>query len=407
MSSPHEPSLPQLRAALLDFQQHPGKYSIARREPALLFASTRILLQIAAGRSGGEHDEALRGPACSFVRLALIYPGANHYALLGLGTSADAATIKEHYRLMMRLMHPDFAAASGPAWPTDAATRLNLAYETLASPERRARYDEGLSPPARMSRPSRPLRALRAGPAPRKAPPADARSVLKMLTAGFGVAGALGVAAFLLAGGGERDGLVQKPFPSFVAPPAPAPPPTVAPRPMPIPMPISMPIPASTVTAPSLPAPPPSTLEPIEQPAPAITTVPIPTPEPAKPKPNPGVTLDEAQPLLATLLQHIESGHGDRLLSMLDREARSTPSAQALSRQIDGIADGVRPVRISNVRFRSEPAEGRLLVIGHMQVHAGDAADASAPGRNLALRAEFVSRGGAVSITSLSALAGN
>jgi hypothetical protein len=107
------------------------------------------------------------------------------------------------------------------------------------------------------------------------------------------------------------------------------------------------------------------------------------------------------------LLQHLASGRGDKLLGMLDREARSAPSAQALSRQIDGLGDGARPVKLSNVQFRAEPADGRLFVIGHMQVHTGEAGDSSAIGRKLALRVEFVSRGGAVAITGLSALAGN
>jgi hypothetical protein len=111
--------------------------------------------------------------------------------------------------------------------------------------------------------------------------------------------------------------------------------------------------------------------------------------------------------LLATLLQQVESGRGERLLNMLDREARSAPAAQALSRQLDGLAEGARPVRLSQAEFRAEPAaEGRLYVIGHIRLHSADAGPA-AVSKRLVLRVEFMSRDGAVVMTGLSGLAGD
>ncbi|MDP3673073.1 MAG: J domain-containing protein [Telluria sp.] len=418
------PTLQLLHAALLDYQRHPGRHAVVRKEPALLFAFVSNILQIAAGRADGEHNEELRRAACTFVRSALIYPDADHYAVLGLGRGCDPATVKEHYRLMMRLMHPDFAAASGTAWPADAATRLNLAYQVLASPAKRAQYDAQLSPASLQPT----AKARRAVPpaAAAKPIPRDPRKILKLLAGGFGAAGIAGAAALLLTGG-ERDTLVQRPVPvlAAVSPPAPAPAPPLQ-RP-------AAALPALAAIAPpaDLTPPPPASesgsARAAVPPAPVaaatmIAAAPLPAPPlvPARPpellalpggvaapapQPNTGLTLLEAQPLLATLLQHVESGNGERVLSMLDREARSAPAAQAVSRQVDGLGEGGRPVKLSHVKFRAEPAEGRLFVIGDIQVKGGETA--AAPARKLLLRVEFVSRGGAATITGLSAMAPN
>ena len=43
----------KLQAALLEYFEAPGKFQLSLRQPALLFASIREILQLAAGRSGG------------------------------------------------------------------------------------------------------------------------------------------------------------------------------------------------------------------------------------------------------------------------------------------------------------------------------------------------------------------
>lgn len=109
----------------------------------------------------------------------------------------------------------------------------------------------------------------------------------------------------------------------------------------------------------------------------------------------------EAQPLLSQLLQLMESGRGDRILNLLDTEARSKPSAQALLRQYDSLVNGARPVRLSHVEFKAEPGDGRLLVVGHFRLVAGEQTIGSL-GKMMVVRAEFVSREGNVVITGLS-----
>src|SRR3990167_1244595 len=127
-----------LRAALLDFHASPGKFHLGRRQPNALFGSIRQVLHIAIGRDA---DEELRQAAGFFIRSALLHPGSDHYALLGLDRSADAVAIRDRYRLMMRLLHPDFPSAEPGVWPPAAPARINLAYEVLSSPALRKEYD--------------------------------------------------------------------------------------------------------------------------------------------------------------------------------------------------------------------------------------------------------------------------
>lgn len=435
-----------VKTALLDFQQYPGKYPVGHHQPALLFASIPLILQLAAGKSSGADDPHLKRAACFFVRTALLYPGADHYALLGLTRNSGAASLKEHYRLLMRLVHPDFAGNLDSSWPADAAARLNLAYEVLGSEPRRALHDEQLAA-ASSPRPQRspiPRPSLKAPPAKFQA--ADPRLVLKLLAGGFGVAGAAGVGMLVLLSDSDKDSLVQKPLhaavAAFSAPPtmppimaAPstaevvtatfrtaaqpvlrAPPMPAAARPAaarPLGVSIAAPAPPNPNDfLPSIPAAIAPSAPPVDAAVAAVPAAPVALAVQAPPAatpvaaPNPGLTLMEAQPLLATLLQYVQRGQGGQLLTLLDRDARKSPAALALSRRLDALAEGAHPIKLSHVEFRAEPAEGRLIVTGHMQLHTGEPGS-GAPGKKLSVRAEFAARQGTVVMTALSALGGN
>lgn len=182
-----------LASALLDYFAAPGKYQLTLRQPALLFSSVREILQLAAGRSGaGGEDARLSEAARFFVRAALLYPGADHYAVLGLAPGEAPADLKERYRLLMRLTHPDFIRGDVAVWPADAAVRVNRAYETLSSPVQRREYDDQLAA-LRSQRPPLP-KAPGVPPAsvPRRAEPRSG----KMAAWIFGLA--VGVPAILL-----------------------------------------------------------------------------------------------------------------------------------------------------------------------------------------------------------------
>lgn len=215
MREQHASTRQAIEAALLDYQRTPDRHDVASRRPALLFDSMRDVLQLAGGKPLG-HDGAAPA-ACvveaarSFVRAALLYPGASHYAVLGVTGHTSLGEIKERYRALMRLVHPDFAT-KGASWPPDAASRINLANDVLSSPQRRAAYDESLAQPAIVAAASRAREEGHRKPAAPQAPPppADPRKTLRSLAAAFGALATLVLAGSWLTATPERDMLVQK-----------------------------------------------------------------------------------------------------------------------------------------------------------------------------------------------------
>ena len=158
-AEPASPSATTLSAALLEYYEAPGKYQLTLRQPALLFSSIRDVLQLASGRGAAEGADGQRiGEAAQFfLRAALLYPGADHYAVMGAAGGEVPADLKERYRLLMRLIHPDFAHAGTTTWPSDAAMRVNRAYEILSSPVLRGEYDDQMAS-LRSQRPPAPVK---------------------------------------------------------------------------------------------------------------------------------------------------------------------------------------------------------------------------------------------------------
>jgi hypothetical protein len=64
----------------------------------------------------------------------------DYYELLGVSRGASAAEVKSAYRALAKVMHPDAGGTAG------TFRLLQLAYETLTDPTRRARYDLGDTP---------------------------------------------------------------------------------------------------------------------------------------------------------------------------------------------------------------------------------------------------------------------
>lgn len=181
---------------------------------------------------------------------------------------------------------------------------------------------------------------------------------------------------------------------------SPAPVPTVAPG-------SPAPAAAPAVATPAEAAPPPeiTVAQAAPLPAPAPVAAPAaavqpPAPAAALPAPVPaaqvatGPTIADAHPLLARVLQQIETGRGDEVIALLDRPARGSGDAQAFARAFDDMVKGVRP-RVVNVQFNGEPRNGRLLVRGTIKLRVDDVA------RDLVLEAEFVQRDGGMLMTRL------
>ncbi|RYF13491.1 MAG: hypothetical protein EOO30_21135, partial [Comamonadaceae bacterium] len=208
-STPPESREETVRRALLDYYEAPGKHRLQLRQPAILFSSVPVVLQLAArSATGGRREAQVREAASFFIRAAMLYPGADHYALFGLESRKEPVDLKERYRLVMRLIHPDFAVAG--EWPADAAIRVNRAYDVLSSPMQRRAYDEQLAAQRGASG-----RADDAG-----ARDARRARMHRFATAAVVVAAALG-ALLILAPSPRPVSLVQK----RPATPSPAPPP--------------------------------------------------------------------------------------------------------------------------------------------------------------------------------------
>ncbi|MDO5638828.1 MAG: DnaJ C-terminal domain-containing protein [Neisseria sp.] len=68
----------------------------------------------------------------------------NYYEVLGVAKDAAADDIKKAYRKLVRKYHPD---VSKDADADEKTSEINLAYNTLKDPEKRAEYDEMLANP--------------------------------------------------------------------------------------------------------------------------------------------------------------------------------------------------------------------------------------------------------------------
>ena len=91
------------------------------------------------GCDAGELQDA----AYAYLHRLLFRKESDHYRTLGLAPDASAAEIRDRYRLLISLFHPD-RIATGARWEEQFVRRLNQAYGVLKRPEKRRRYDREL-----------------------------------------------------------------------------------------------------------------------------------------------------------------------------------------------------------------------------------------------------------------------
>ena len=138
-----------------------------------------LLLRIAAGDSqaielgqsmSNETGSAVSEAAVMFIQHLMFYPGSSSFRVLGVEPSASDAQIKEHYRWLVRWLHPD---RNADEWDAVYAERVTLAWQDLRTPDRRLAYEESLAhdapAPEWIPPPAAPLT-----PAPRLRPAAPA-----------------------------------------------------------------------------------------------------------------------------------------------------------------------------------------------------------------------------------------
>ncbi len=85
-----------------------------------------------------ETEESIREAAEFFVLQVCFTPGIDSYRVLGVNRDEPTARIREHYRLLVRWLHPD---RNSDAWQTVYLDRVNKAWRDLRDPESRAEYD--------------------------------------------------------------------------------------------------------------------------------------------------------------------------------------------------------------------------------------------------------------------------
>ncbi|MES2979251.1 MAG: J domain-containing protein [Pseudomonadota bacterium] len=456
------PAAPQrLLKVLFEFESQPGRYAVGRREPAILFLRSRDVLALAAARPVAgltiSHADVQRvqRAACYFVRSALFRPQADHYTLLGLAPGFTEDALRDHYRLLMRLVHPDFAGPSSQ-WPADAATRINRAHDVLASAVELAAYEKARAPKEvrRLQRPT--LGAAMARPLPKGGSRARNRiwalaagscSLLLLwslwraespealaefrheapaanaLAAGPGLPSASASADSVEATAGASSLLVQqalqakasnvRPLPQEADASEPVIASAVAERPaaphslQPLPLPLPLPRPALSAAAP-----PTSKSTPTIAAAPQIAksrvteslvssadNLPAVNPAPAGARAALPSVMD-AQLLLTHVINGMQSGRGEEILSGLDRSLRHSPGAVELAGAYDKLVDGSRGVTLGQVQLQGTPQADQLTVDGVVQLIVQTPGQ-PARTRELRLRAGFVQRNGQAVMTSL------
>lgn len=121
----------------------PTRFAELVRGGGVLPADTIVVMRAAAEavRDGRQHglDEHRRA-ALFFVEHVLLAYEADHYRVLGLNRDATADQVREHYRVMMGIFHPD-----RQGWADSdrekLSARINLAHHVLRDGHRRAAYD--------------------------------------------------------------------------------------------------------------------------------------------------------------------------------------------------------------------------------------------------------------------------
>ncbi len=131
-----------------------AKRGAAHGSPTVSTEAGRLILLLAAGKRadipGVEANDAQRMQSLSeaarrVVAEVFLSVHSNHFVTLGLSPNADNATIREHFRRLMAVVHPD---AKPVGFPGDAAARVNHAYALLSNEETKSAYLDALTQPA-------------------------------------------------------------------------------------------------------------------------------------------------------------------------------------------------------------------------------------------------------------------
>ncbi len=131
--------------------EHQDRFSLAAPRPAgmdrLLWLANGSpeVLEAEVHRTGARSQE-LQNAARFCIQQWCLARGADPHRVLGVEPGASLEQIKEHYRLLMRLFHPD-RGAGRETWTDHYASRINEAWTVLSRTPERAAPDSPSYPP--------------------------------------------------------------------------------------------------------------------------------------------------------------------------------------------------------------------------------------------------------------------
>jgi hypothetical protein len=85
--------------------------------------------------------DALQEACVFYIQSVLFHPDSDHFRVLGASREAYQDTLKQHYRWLQKWLHPD---RDPEGWSSVYSHRVNIAWDTLKRPDRRAAYRESL-----------------------------------------------------------------------------------------------------------------------------------------------------------------------------------------------------------------------------------------------------------------------
>ncbi len=133
---------------LLRYYREPSRFRVEALQPDAPRLEGGVVLKLALGHRVEFAEAALnrlsvsvlRDAAASYVRRMYFRADATPYQTLGLAPDASAEAIKDNFRLLMQLVHPDRQDAQA-RWPESCAAQANRAYGMLKNEESRAKFD--------------------------------------------------------------------------------------------------------------------------------------------------------------------------------------------------------------------------------------------------------------------------
>jgi hypothetical protein len=139
--------------AALGLFREPSRLAWSKAAP--LPSGMLTLIRLAAGDAAlarqvsaatGEPVDRLFEACTFYVSGVLFDADGDHFRVLGVEPTADEATLKQHFRWLLKWLHPDRDPEN---WVSAYADRLNVAWNTLRRADRRAAYLQSL--PKRMA----------------------------------------------------------------------------------------------------------------------------------------------------------------------------------------------------------------------------------------------------------------